>query len=151
MKKVFFAGSFNPFTKGHADITERLLNLFDHVIIGIGINISKPSSSEAAERNESRIKAWIKKAGLEDRCETTVYSGLTAEAAREMNACCLARGVRNSTDFNYESSLADINREAFGIDTVLIPADPSLSAISSTAIRDLEAHGRSDIAEKYLP
>lgn len=150
-RKVFFAGSFNPFTKGHADIAERLLKIFDEVVVGIGFNIDKPSSKEKAERNAMNIREWARRSGFEERIETVVYDGLTAEEAKKRKACCVARGVRNATDFEYENALAAINRDAFGMETLLIPADPSLAYISSTFIRDLETHGRKDIAEKYMP
>lgn len=151
MKVIFFPGSFNPFTKGHADILERLLKLADKVIIGIGMNIDKPASRETAEHNAVTIREYLKKQAYEGRVEVLVYSGLTAETARNLGACCMARGVRSGADFDYEYSLACINRDAFGIETILLPADPSLSYVSSTAIRDLEHHGRADIARRYLP
>lgn len=150
-RKLFFAGSFNPFTRGHADIVERLLALADSVIVGVGFNIDKAMSQEAAEKNASMIREWVVASGLAEQVEVEVYSGLTAEEAKKRGVCCLARGVRNATDFDYEYSLASLNREAFGIDTILLPASPALGVISSTAVRDLEAHGRSDIAKEFLP
>lgn len=150
-KKIFFAGSFNPFTKGHADLVERLLKMADGVIIGVGFNIEKQTSLKAADRNAAAIKEWIDKSGLTEKVEVTVYSGLTAEEALKHGAVCLARGVRNATDFDYEYSLASLNREAFGIDTILLPSAPAFAAISSSAVRELEAFGRQDIANNFLP
>lgn len=151
MKKVFFPGSFNPFTKGHADIVERLFQLFDFVIIGIGINIEKPSSEENAEKNASEIENWIERHGLQEKAKVIIYSGITAQEALKNDALCLSRGIRNATDFDYEFSLACLNKEIYGIETLLIPADPALSFISSTALRDLEKHGCRDIASRYKP
>lgn len=149
MKKIFFPGSFNPFTKGHADILNRLLCLCEEVVIGIGININKPSATATAEKNLAEIKDYLIKRGLQDRVTVIIYSGLSAEEARKMDASCMARGIRSASDFDYEFSLASANREAFGIETILIPADPALSFISSTMIRDLEQHNREDLAHKY--
>ena len=149
MKKIFFPGSFNPFTKGHADILNRLLCLGEEVVIGIGININKPSDTAAAEKNLVDIKDYLIKNGLQDRVGVILYSGLSAEEARKMGANCMARGVRSASDFDYEYSLASANRDAFGIETILLPADPALSFVSSTMIRDLEQHGRKDLADKY--
>ena len=115
MKKVFFAGSFNPFTKGHADIVRRLLLVFDHVFIGIGININKDPDSSKTNAQALQINNWIVSNHLSEKVEVTVYSGLTAKAARMAGAVCLARGVRNSSDFDYEFNLANANRDAFGI------------------------------------
>lgn len=151
MKKVFFPGSFNPFTKGHEDILLRLLELADSVVIGIGFNIDKPAMKDEAEKNAEEIRRMIRRKGLEARVEVEVYEGLTAETAKALGADCMARGVRNSCDFEYENSLANLNRKLFGIETLLFPCDPELSYISSTAVRDLLRHGRKDLAEKLLP
>lgn len=151
MKKVFFPGSFNPFTKGHADIARRLASMADSVVVGIGVNIRKPETKAEAEANAAAIRRWAKDAGLEDKIEVTVYDGLTAEEAVRHGASLIARGVRSAADFEYEFALASANRDAFGIETVLIPADPGLSFVSSTMMRDLIYHGRKDIAKKYLP
>ena len=151
MKKIFFAGTFNPFTKGHADIALRILEIADKVTIGLGVNIDKPSSAKQAEENTRLIEDWAAAHGLTERVEIVTYTTLTAEEAKKRGATCLARGVRNASDFDYEYALAAFNRDAFGIDTILIPAAPEDSFISSSAIRDLQAHGRHDLAEKYLP
>lgn len=151
MKRVFFPGSFNPFTKGHADILNRLLRLSDTAVIGIGVNAEKPSSAETAEKNAEKIAEYLKREGLESRVNVVIYSGLTGEEAKKNGADCMARGVRGATDFEYEYQLAAVNRELFGIETLLIPANPALAGVSSTAARDLQRHGREDLAAKLLP
>lgn len=151
MKKIFFPGSFNPFTKGHADILLRLLKLADFVVIGIGVNASKPHSQDEAKKNAESILSFLKDNSLIDRVSVTIYTGLTAVEAKKAGADCMARGVRSCTDFEYEYSLAAANRDAFGIETLLIPADPALSFVSSSLIRDIEAHGDSSLAKKYIP
>lgn len=151
MKTIFFPGSFNPFTKGHADILLRLLNMADRVIVGIGINLDKPDAARMAEENASQIRKFAEEHSLGDRVEVKIYGGLTATEAKRRGACCLARGVRTCQDFEYEYTLAAANRDAFGIDTILVPADPALSFVSSSLIREIEAHGESETAKKYLP
>lgn len=151
MKKIFFAGSFNPFTKGHADIVRRLLDIADEVIIGLGINRDKPGSSEGVREKAGEILTWVSRESLDGRVRVCIYDGLTGEEALKEGACCLARGVRNSTDFEYEYSLAAMNRDAFGIDTILLPADPAYAYLSSSALRDLEANRHSELASKYRP
>lgn len=150
MKKILFPGSFNPFTVGHADILRRLLTISDKVVVGIGINGDKTRSSKDELENMEAIRTFIDKEGMADRVEVITYSGLTGETAKEIGADCMARGVRNGTDFDYEYSLACANRDAFGIETVLIPADPALSFVSSSLIRDLRVGGRKDLATKYI-
>lgn len=146
---IFFAGSFNPFTKGHADILNRLLAIGADVIIGVGTNFDKPNSIEQARTNVKEIEIFLLTNKLTDRVKVRAYGGLTAEEALKCGCNCLARGVRNSTDFDYEYSLAAANRDAFGIETLLIPSDPSLSFISSSLIRELAEHGKIQLAKKY--
>lgn len=137
--KVFFAGSFNPFTEGHADIVERLAALGYEVIVGIGRNIEKQNSRAKAEENADAIRYFIKEKGLEGRAEVVIYDGLTAREAKRLGADCLARGVRNIIDFTSEYELAAVNRKFFDIETILLPARPELSYISSTVMRDLNS------------
>lgn len=148
--KIFFAGSFNPFTKGHADIVNRLLKLGDSVVIGIGINPEKKVSDHTLSYNVDDIRRWISTQGYQEKVEVMVYRGLTAHAALQCGADCLARGVRNSSDFDFEYSLAAANRAVFGIETILLPADPSLSFLSSSLIRELEKYGMEEEAKDFL-
>lgn len=151
MKIIFYPGTFNPFTKGHADILSRLLPIADKVVIGVGVNIEKPEAAANGEKNAEIIRSYVSEHDLSEKVEVAVYSGLTGEEAIKRGACCIARGVRNSIDFEYEYNLAAANRDAFGIDTILLPASLENGFISSTLIRDLEKHGRTDLTRKYLP
>lgn len=150
-RRIFFPGSFNPFTAGHADILRRLLALADFVTVGIGMNIDKPGSSELADTNARAILDFIADSGLTARVDVIVYSGLTGQKAKDLGASCIARGVRSATDFDYEYSMAAVNRSAFGIETIFLPADPQLGMVSSTVVRDLLSHGRDDIAKRFMP
>lgn len=147
--KAFFPGSFNPFTKGHADIVDRLLAMGWSVVIGIGTNPDKPESRATAEANLEKIRRIYSDSRYEGRVTVVAYEGLSAEKTADLKADCMVRGVRSATDFDYEYALASANRQAFGIETLLVPADPSLAFISSSIVRELEAHGRADIASKY--
>lgn len=147
--KAFFPGSFNPFTKGHADIVDRLLAMGWSVVIGIGTNPDKPESRATAEANLEKIRRIYSDSRYEGRVSVVAYEGLSAEKAADLKADCMVRGVRSATDFDYEYALASANRQAFGIETLLVPADPSLAFISSSIVRELEGHGRADIASKY--
>lgn len=140
-RTAFFAGSFNPFTPGHADIVERGLRLFDKVIVGIGVNADKPHSDTDALRRLDDIRTRY--AG-EGRVEAMTYSGLTVEAALRAGACCLLRGARSTADFEYERDMADANRLLEPqLDTVILTARPELACISSSLLRELERYGRS--------
>ena len=149
--KIFFPGSFNPFTKGHADILCRLLDLADNVVVGIGVNPEKEASSYTSSANKAAIEEYIEKKGVKNRVKVVIYSGLTAEEAMRQGADCMARGIRTAEDFEYENTLASANRDAFGMETILLAADPSLSFVSSSIIRELQRNGHDDLAQKYIP
>lgn len=145
-RTAVFAGSFRPFTAGHADIVERALVIFDRVIVAIGVNIAKEGAAREAEATAATI------AGLYAACPAVsveIYSGLTADFARSRGACALVRGVRSVRDFDYERDMADLNRRISGIETVLMTSRPELSAVSSSAVRELQAFG-ADISS-FLP
>lgn len=147
--KALFPGTFNPFTLGHQAVLEAGLTIFDRVIVAVGANISKPGSVEAAEERAENIRVTIDRLGLTDRVDVIVYRGLTVDAAAAEGASHLLRGVRSVKDFEYERTLADVNRRIGGIETVVLFAPPELEWLSSTVLRDMQSHGR-DISQ-YLP
>ena len=142
---AFFAGSFDPFTVGHASIVERGLSLFDEIIIGVGVNTQKTSAEEAARRAKHIVRLYEK----EPRVKVSTYSGLTVDAALDVGASCLLRGVRSVKDFEYERDMADVNRQLSGLETVLLYSLPEYSAVSSSIVRELQAFGK-DVSH-YLP
>lgn len=135
---ALLAGTFDPFTTGHASLVERGLKIFGRVVIGIGVNPDKPGAAQAAARRRESIAAHY--AG-EPRVEVVTYSGLTVDACRECRAEVLLRGVRSVADFEYERNLADINRNISGIETVLLYSVPELAMVSSSMVRELDSHG----------
>ncbi len=146
MERVaMYAGSFDPFTRGHEDIVARGLKLFDRVVIAIGVNESK-RSLYTSEQRLRQIKHFYKN---EPRVEVCVYTGLTVDFAREMGISNLLRGVRSSTDMEYERTLADLNRHIASMETVLLPASQRLTHISSTVVREL-LHFGGDVSD-FLP
>ena len=136
MRRVLFAGSFNPFTVGHADIVKRGLELFDEVVIGIGENQDKPSADI-----DERLQAIRAIYNDSPRVRVEVYHSLTVDYAREVGACALLRGVRTMADFEYERQMADANRALAGLETVVLFTRPELGYISSSLVRDLRRHG----------
>lgn len=144
-RTALFAGSFDPFTIGHQSVVDRALPLFDHIIIGIGVNPAKRGWMPVEERMEA-IRALY---AAEPRVSVMQFTGLTVEAARTHGAQFLLRGVRTLTDFEYERNLADVNRNLSGLESVLIYTLPEHAAVSSSVVRELASHGV-DIAP-YLP
>lgn len=142
-RSAFFAGSFNPFTTGHADIVRRALAVFDTVTIGVGQHPDKHGDGAA---NAAAIAGLYRN---DPRVEVIVFTGLASEAALRAGASALLRGIRSVKDFEYERDMAEINRTIAGIDTVFLMSDPTLAAVSSSVVRELAAHG-ADIS-KFIP
>lgn len=145
MNKGLFVGSFDPFTIGHDSIVRRALPLFDHIIIGVGVNERKKYMLDAEER-VMRIKRLY---ADNPKIEVKAYSDLTIDFARREQATYIIKGVRSVKDFEYEREQADVNRLLSGVETILLYAEPQLSSISSTMVRELQHFGR-DIS-KFLP
>lgn len=138
MNIAIFPGSFDPFTIGHADIVKRALPLFDQIVIAIGLNIDKQPAFPLEQRVE-RIKAFF---AAEPKVSVITYTNLTVDAARELDANYIIRGVRNVADFEYEKNMADANLQLSGIETLIFFTQPQLAHISSSLIRDLHKHGK---------
>lgn len=142
---ALYAGSFDPFTIGHADIVERALRLFSRVIVGIGVSPDKTPTEGARERARAIAALYA----AEPRVEVKVYNTLTTEFAAAEVATCLVRGVRDVADFEKERTLADINRRLTGIETLILLARPELGCVSSSAVRELKRFGAD--ASAFLP
>lgn len=146
MKNALFPGSFDPFTRGHADIVRRGLALFGHITIAIGYNEQKRGWIPVEERLRA-LRALYKE---ESRVSVECYDTLTVDFARRVGADVILRGIRTHADYEYELQMADVNRQlAPGIETVLLFSDPSLANVSSSIVREL-AHFGHDIAA-FLP
>ena len=144
-RTALFPGTFDPFTIGHAALVRRALGIVDELYIAIGINIGKHTMLTLDERVE-RIAALYKD---ESRIHVVSYEGLTTDFAQSIGAQFIIRGVRSSVDFEYERSIADVNRMLTGIDTLLLISEPQYAAISSSMVRELARFGK-DIGP-YLP
>ena len=143
---ALFPGSFDPFTKGHMDIVLRGTALFDEVIIGMGINTTKQRYFQIdymIPRIEEAFKEYPK-------VKVMPYEGLTAVFAKKIDARFLIRGLRNTTDFEYENTIAQVNKIQWKeLETVFLITDPSLAYISSSIVRDLHKYG-ADVRD-FLP
>ena len=148
MKKIaIFPGSFDPFTKGHHDIVLRSLALFDAVIIGIGYNSTKKNRYFDIELMVEKIEEVYKDT---PRVSVVVYNELTSTLAKKYEAQFLVRGLRNTTDFEYENTISQMNRYLNEeLDTVFLITSPQYAAISSTVIREVHRYG-GDV-DDFLP
>lgn len=146
MRIALFPGSFDPFTKGHEDIVLRALALFDQIIIGIGNNVNK-TRYFPLETMEFHINACFSE---HESVKVIAYDDLTARVARELGARFLLRGLRNTTDFEYENGISQVNRFVYEeIETVFLITSPHLAPISSSIIRDLHRYGQK--VDEFLP
>lgn len=137
-RTAIFPGSFDPFTNGHLDVVMRGSKMFDEIIIAIGNNSSKQRYIPV-EKMVEVINGVFKD---QPHIQAQAYKGLTAEFAREVNATFLLRGLRNTTDFEYENTIAQANRHINPeLETVFLITSPALAAISSTIIREIHRFG----------
>lgn len=145
-RKIVFAGSFDPFTRGHEALVEEALALFDRVVIAIGENIQKRGFLTVENRRRLIDELYADNA----RVEVAVYQGLTGDFATEIGASALLRGVRNTVDFEYERTMAAANRRLYPhLKTLLLFTPAEVADISSSTVRELVAFGREVTA--FLP
>lgn len=143
MKKAIFPGSFDPFTKGHTNIVERSVKLFDEVIIGIGNNPQKKRYFPI-EYMVEKIQSVFED---EPKVRVLIYEGLTADFARKLNAKYLIRGLRNTTDFEYENGICQANKYLWkDLETIFLITNPAYASISSTIIREIHRYN-GDVTE----
>ena len=135
---ALFTGTFDPFTIGHQNIVDRALSLFDHLVIAVAVSKLKHTSEEI----EARVAAIKAVYADEERVTVKSYDDLTVDMACREGAHFIVRGVRSVKDYEYEREQADVNRQLSGVETILLFADPSLSSISSSLVRELRFFGK---------
>ena len=138
MKRALFPGSFDPITLGHYDIIKRALDLFDEIIVAIGVNGDKNYMFTVEQRKEFIEKAFTD----EPKVKVTTYQGLTVDFCKEIDAQFILRGLRNPADFEFEKAIAHTNRKLSQIETVFLLTAARTSFISSSIVRDvIRNHG----------
>ena len=133
MKRAIFPGSFDPITNGHYEIIKKGLKLFDEIIIAVGINNQKKYMFSIEKRLEF-IKSCFKK---EKKIKILSYGGLTTDLCKNHGIKFILRGLRNSEDFNFENSLASMNKEMSNVETIFILSSSDTSHINSSLVRDI--------------
>ena len=137
MATALFPGSFDPFTAGHEAVLRRVLPLFDHIVVAVGVNSEKQCMFTPEERVE-RIRQMLSDCPT---VEVTSYSGMTIDLCHKVGAQCIIRGIRTAKDFEYEQLVASVNREQDpSIETLLVMADADHINISSTLERERLTH-----------
>jgi pantetheine-phosphate adenylyltransferase len=140
---VLFAGSFDPITLGHLDVVRAAVQLADRLVLAIGVHPGKTPLFAAQERVQmvNEVCAPLAQAaGCELAC--TTFADLVVAVAQREGATLLIRGVRDGTDFDYEMQMAGMNAAmAPGLQTVFVPASPSVRPITATLVRQIAGMG----------
>lgn len=144
-KKAIFPGTFDPFTIGHHSLVKRSLKLVDEIVIAIGKNDAKKSYFSLEDRIDM-IKGLYKD---EPRISVDFYDSLTIDFAQKVGATFIVRGIRSVNDFEYEKTIADVNRKISGIETFILFTEPELTHVSSTIVRELLRFGH-DVSQ-FVP
>lgn len=139
MKKIaLFPGTFDPFTIGHQSLVSRGLKLVDEIVIAIGVNDTKLTYFPL----EKRLQAIECLYRDEPRVQVGSYRSLTVDYAEQVGARFILRGIRTVNDFEYEKSIADVNRKLAGIETFILFTEPEHTHISSSIVRELLRYGK---------
>lgn len=143
---AIFPGSFDPFTIGHESIVRRAISMFDKIHIMIGYNANKKSFFPV----EKRLK-WINQVFADEATvEVQVHEGLTVDFCKEVGAKYILRGIRTSSDFEYERAIAQVNKKMHPeIESVFLLTLPEHTPVNATIIRDIVSHGGD--ASMFLP
>ncbi|HEY7864703.1 MAG TPA: pantetheine-phosphate adenylyltransferase [Psychromonas sp.] len=137
MKTVVFPGSFDPVTLGHIDLISRASKLAERVVIAVAVNTSKKTLFNLNERCDLLSQATAHLSGI----EVIPFSGLLADFAKQHNAQALIRGIRGTTDADYELQLAQVNKALnTELETILLPANAATGFISSTVVKEVFKH-----------
>lgn len=140
MVKAIYAGTFDPITVGHIDIIRRSMAFCDELIIAIGYNSAKQTLFSVDER-VAQINSFLDSDQLFDKNSVSSFQGLLADYAREVKANILIRGIRSVSDFEYELTLAGVNKTlAPNIETIFLPTSPNLAVVSSSMVKEIARH-----------
>ncbi|ERT99643.1 phosphopantetheine adenylyltransferase [Brucella sp. 04-5288] len=143
MTIAIYAGSFDPVTNGHIDVLKGALRLADQVIVAIGMHPGKKplfSFDERVALIEVSAKAVLHKDAA--RVSVIAFDGLVIDAARKHGAQLMVRGLRDGTDLDYEMQMAGMNGTmAPELQTVFLPADPTVRTITATLVRQIASMG----------
>jgi len=143
MRVALYAGSFDPVTNGHLDVVRQAAGLAERLILAIGTHPGKAPMFSVEERVamlEETCGPLVRAAGGTLKCLT--FADLVVSAAQREGATLLVRGLRDGTDFDYEMQMAGMNGAmAPDIQTVFLPASPSVRPITTTLVRQIAAMG----------
>ncbi len=139
LKKCVFAGTFDPFTAGHADTVKKCLKLFDEVIVAVAENKKKACMFSLEERAEMIRRTYAE----EPRVRAVCWDGVIVDLLKRENTPFYVRGVRNTIDFEYENADYFASKDLDGeMITLYFPAERNLLHVSSTLVKNCIAFGK---------
>ncbi|HEX7129882.1 MAG TPA: pantetheine-phosphate adenylyltransferase [Rhodanobacteraceae bacterium] len=142
-RTALYAGSFDPVTNGHLDVVRQAVRLADRLVIAVGVHPGKTplfSPDEKIAMLEETCRPLAQAAGCAFSCMT--FGDLVVKAAEREGATLLVRGLRDSTDFDYEMQMAGMNAAmAPKVQTVFLPASPAVRPITATLVRQIAGMG----------
>ena len=137
-RTAFFPGSFDPFTNGHLALVNKALCICDEIVIAIGVHADKKRKLTAEKRKKLIEKVFVNN----NNVKVDTFDGLVVEAAKKAGANVILRGVRNTTDLEYEMQMAEMNETMMeNIPTIFLPAIGTSRAISATLVRQITEMG----------
>lgn len=146
MRKAVFPGSFDPITRGHLNILERSLPLFDEIVVAVGVNSAKTSMYSM----EQRLRCLELVAERFPNVSVQTFEGLTSAFCEKLGANWLIRGVRNGGDFEYERTIAQMTKSLNpALETVILFTDPEFAHIHSNVVREILRNGGD--ASAFIP
>lgn len=146
MKTAIYPGTFDPFTRGHDDILQRALRVFDEITVLVAVSPQKKALFSQKERVDM-IRTHV---GDESRLKVDAWDGLIVEYAKNHGINAIVRGLRPTGDFEMEFQMASMNNHLYGeIDTFFLPTGGKHYFVSSSLVKELYKHGR-DISE-FVP
>jgi len=146
MRRAVCPGSFDPIHNGHLEVIARAASLFDEVIVAVSTNYAKKYRFGLEERLDMARETLASLRGI---VVEPVGEGLLAEYCRQRGANAIVKGLRSSSDFDYELPMATMNRQLTGVETVFVPAEGHYLHLSSTLIKEVFTLG-GDVSE-FVP
>ena len=146
MRRAVCPGSFDPIHNGHREVIARAASLFDEVIVAVSTNYAKKYRFPLEERIEMARETLASLRGI---VVEPVGEGLLAEYCRQRGVSAIVKGLRSSSDFDYELPMATMNRQLSGVETVFLPAEAHYLHLSSTLIKEVATLGGS--VSEYVP
>ena len=139
MRKAVCPGSFDPVTNGHLDIIERTSDLFDEVVVAIGVNKAKASARLFTA--EERIAMLEQACAPFDNVTVAGFDGLLTSFCEQNGIKAIVKGLRAVSDFDYELQMAQMNSSLVDVETIFIPTSPEYSFLASSLVKEVATFG----------